>query len=698
MFYKGEVPFVRLLIPLSIGIIIAYFFPLSFILMWRIISCFTIFIIFSFLLFRYKSLSLYRYSWLMGIISHVYILISGYGLTVYLSERFDPVHFSSHKAEALVIQVKSEPKLSNGILRFEAEVLRSYQNERLQITKGKLLLATKPDTARSLLLYYGDLLLIPSNYNKIDPPFNPGEFDYKSYLEDRQIYFQLFIAQQHLIVLKRNAGNPVISFALSLRKDLVKKFNSNLTDKSASALASALILGYRADLNKELIEAYSKTGTMHVLSVSGMHVGIVFLVLSVLLKPMGRSKGLIMLRAILIVAIIWFYSLLTGFSAPACRAAFMLSIVVIGKALNKNQNTYNLIAISAFFLLLYNPFYLADVGFQLSYCAVTGLVYFHPKLYQLFFIRNIILDKTWSYCALSIAAQLTTFPISLYYFHQFPVYFLLSNLLIVFPVAFIMYAGITLLFVPFVIIAEPLGQLLNWLINLTNTILYTIENLPFSSLTGIWINTFQYILLYSLLAVFVLWNSFRQKEMVWPAFFLAIVLFMSFSFNSIINYQRHELIFFSLRKNTAMAYLNKGRSIIISDIESSDKLISYSIKPLLESRGNFEFLFYEAGRQLSGENYWTEPNFSQFGDLKIIRWSRNLDNISLSGTVKVNILLLSGNPNQKLQNIRSHIDFETILIDGTNPDYKIEAWMSEAGKMNIPCYSLKKYPAYIVKL
>jgi predicted membrane metal-binding protein len=129
----------------------------------------------------------------------------------------------------------------------------------------------------------------------------------------------------------------------------VKKFTRFLPDQEASSMASTLILGYRVDLNKDLIEAYSKTGTMHVLSVPGMHVGIVFLVLSFLLKPMDRSKNLILLRAIIIIAVIWFYSLLTGFSPSVCRSALMLSFVVLGKAMNKNQNTYNLIAISAFF-------------------------------------------------------------------------------------------------------------------------------------------------------------------------------------------------------------------------------------------------------------------------------------------------------------------------------------------------------------
>ena len=696
MFYKGEVPFVRLLIPLIIGISLGYIFPYPFILSWRVIMALPILGIFIMLLVKYKSLSLYRSAWLFGLIIHVYILLTGYGLTIYLSERYDKKHFSVQKAEAFIIQIRNEPKLSNGILRFEAKVIRSYPNKKSEITSGKLLIAAKTDSVRPLNLNYGDILLIPAIYDKVDPPFNPGEFDYRSYLKNHQIYHQAFISRDQFVLLKQNSGNRVIAFALGLRKKLVEKFYTYLPDRDAAALASTLILGYRADLSKEIVDAYSKTGTMHVLSVSGMHVGIVFLVLSVLLKPMGRNQKLRLIRAILIISIIWFYSLLTGFSAPVCRAAVMLSFVVLGKALNKSQNTYNLIATSAFFLLLYNPFYLVDAGFQLSYLAVTGLVYFHPKIYQMIFIRNKVLDQAWSYCALSLAAQLATFPISLYYFHQFPIYFLISNLFIVLPVAIIMYAGIAFLFIPFSILIKPMGQFLNWLINLTNGSLYYIENLPFSSVSGIWISSFQYLLIYLIIGCFILKISFKSKGILWFASIFLVVLAISFTFQSVINYKRHELIFFSLRKNTAIAYLYRGRSVIVSDLHASDKLISFSIKPVLESRGSTEGVFYNTDQRFLGSSYTGDENFLQFGKFRILRWNRKFDELSFTRNLKVDGILISGNPRKKLADIQTCIDFSIVLIDGTNPDYKIKAWQAEAEKLNIACYVLKKNPAYIL--
>jgi len=698
MFYKGEVPFVRLLFPLIIGILAGYAFAEPFIYSWGLGLTFLLFGSYLILLLAFKKYKLFRWRWLFGLLIHFYLAILSYELTVHFSGRFDPRHFSAFKSESLFVIVINEPKLSSGIVRFESEVIAIYSENRIQNSNGKLLIALKLDTLRAIEVNYGDIILIPANYQEIEPPYNPGEFDFKSYLKNKQIYFQIFLQADELKYVLQNAGNPIISFALELRKDLVKKCIRFIPDQEASSMASTLILGYRADLNKDLIDAYSKTGTMHVLSVSGMHVGIVFLVLSFLLKPMNRTKNLILLRAIIIIALIWFYSLLTGFSPSVCRSALMLSFIVLGKAMNKSQNTYNLIAISAFFLLLYDPFYLFDVGFQLSYLAVAGLVYFHPIIYNTFYIKNKLLEHVWSYCALSIAAQLATFPLSIYYFHQFPVYFLLSNLLIVLPVAIIMYAGIAFLIIPYTLIVQPLGKFLNWLINFTNDILYKIEQLPFSAMEGIWVNFFEYILISSLVISFIFWQLFRSKLLIWLAFFIGVILTVSLSVKSLENFERHELIFYSLRKNTAIAYLFKGRSIIITDVKLSDKLFTYSIKPSISMRGIDQSLVFEPGQQFSGANYWSDSDFMQFGNFRILRWRNEYNKLIINKKIEVDILLLSKGKAQELRNISEMVDFKTLIIDSSSPEYKIEALQNEAKRLKISCISLKKYPAYIVKL
>ncbi len=698
MFYRGEVPFVRLLVPMVLGIISGRFFAHALMFDWGMGVCLITLCLFLFLLLRYKRFSLFRITWIFGLIIHVFLCIFCFRLTAYNSERCDPNRFNLLKSDLLVLRVENEPKLSKRNIRFEAEVIGVFNQQHIKHSSGKILITLEADSGKKFVPDYGDILLIPAVFHTLEPPYNPGEFDYKLFMENRQIYFQSFVKGNQFRVLAQNTGNSVISFALSLRRKLIIKYNTYLPDQDAAALASTLILGYRADLNKDVIEAYSKTGTMHVLSVSGMHVGIVFLILSFLLRLMDKNKVLVLVQIFLITTAIWFYSLISGFSSPVCRAALMISFLLIGKALNKNQNSYNLIAISAFFLLLYYPYYLFDVGFQLSYLAVCGLVYFHPKLYQSLYIKNKIVDYAWSYCALSLAAQLATFPLGLYYFHQFPLYFLLSNLLIVLPVTIIMYAGILLLAIPFNFLLIPLGKFLSGLINFTNDILFRIENLPLASLSGIWLSSFQLLLLYSLILTFVFWSKSRQKIVVFVAMALSIILFMSVSLDQILNLRREELIFFSLRQKSAIAYLKRGKCIVLADLDSSDRTFSYTIEPSLESRGISDIDFINIESPQRTDSYWSDSNFMQFGNFRVLRWDRKISLPTSAEKLGVDILILSHNPIQKLTEISSFVEFNKVLIDPTNSDYKIRDWLSEAAKLNISVYVLKKSPAYIIKL
>ncbi|MGV3685684.1 MAG: ComEC/Rec2 family competence protein [Daejeonella sp.] len=653
---------------------------------------------FSFLIVSYKRLSLYRCRWLVGSLLHVFIFLGGYWLTVSFSEKFDDTHYSRQKAEALLVVVKSEPRSSGHILRFESEARESYDLGEKSPSTGKIMISVQADSTGNFDLRYGDVILVPASYNPVEPPYNPGEFDYCSYLAKRQIYYQAFLKQDQVFTIKRNEGNVLIAFALCLRKQLVNKFNEYLRDKDAAAFASTLILGYRAELSRELVEAYSKTGTMHVLSVSGMHVGIVFMVLSALLKFMDRTSRTRLIRAILIILAIWFYAMISGFSAPASRAAVMLSFIVLGKALNRHQNTYNLIAISAFFLLLYNPFYLVDAGFQLSYLAVTGLAYFHPRIYRALYVRNRLLDHIWSYSALSVAAQLATFPVSIYYFHQFPLYFLLSNLFIVVPVAVIMYAGIIFMFLPGSILLFYLGIALSWLISFTNNILYVLENLPLSSWDGIWISTLECILIGLALIFMSLQILKKSDKLIFPAIFLIVILCISFNVRWLANSKLNQIIFYALRKNTAIAYISDHRSVIISDLDKSDNAMGFSVMPAVKSRGSECERFHHSGDTFEDDSYAIAPNFYQFADYRILRWNKNLDKLCFSTILKIDAVLISGSPNTTVENIRASLRFNRLIIEANNPDYKVKKWVSEAKLLNLRCDVLKRRGALVIDL
>src|SRR5690606_5177008 len=251
-------------------------------------------------------------------------------------------------------------------------------------------------------------------------PYNPGEMDYQQYLSDHNIWYQGYFSRNQIQKVGVGKGNPLMTEALRIRKALVAKFGRYIADRDAFSVASTLILGYRADLSDELLQAFSNTGTIHVLSVSGMHVVIVFWLFSGLIGWMDLRRKLRAVKFILLITAVWGYAALTGFSPSVLRASVMISFVIAASAFSQENRIYNSISASAFFLLLYEPKFITDVGFQLSYLAVLGIIFLAP-LWQVIFTSNHRLVKPiGNYVWMSMSAQACAGPLATYYFHQFP--------------------------------------------------------------------------------------------------------------------------------------------------------------------------------------------------------------------------------------------------------------------------------------
>ena len=484
--HKGEIPVVILLIPflLGIGLGLDLFPRVS--SPWLFILFFGLSTLFVVLNLNYNRLNLYKARSIGGLLITLTLFSLGWLSVIRYNELNNKDHFSKVPAQFLVIQINNEPILKNGLLRFTAAAKQSVNNGKKSVVSGTLLITIKDSTAKSL--QYGDELLVPSKYNPVEPPYVPAEFNYKKYLAGQNVFYQAYLYPKQYVRLASNTGNAMIAYSLQLRQRCIEKFKLNMHDTNAIAVASTLILGYKANLSDDVLQAYSKTGTIHVLSVSGAHVAIIFVLLNLALGFLNNHRYGKLLKAVIIITLIWYYSLLSGFSPAVCRAAVMISMVIIGKTYNRYINTLNILAISAFGLLLYDPFFILDVGFQLSYLAVFGLIVYQPVVYKWFTFKNKWADKLWAVCSVSLAAQVITFPLSAFYFHQFPVYFLVSNLFIIIPSAVIMYAGIIYLLLPQIpVVSRMIAYILEKSIVLMNKALSVIEHAPFASISKIWI-------------------------------------------------------------------------------------------------------------------------------------------------------------------------------------------------------------------
>jgi competence protein ComEC len=578
---NSEIFYVRGLLPFATGIVFLRWCP------WILVSAPFIYLLTGFVALSlilvnicYSKAKVYKYKILISIVFHLLMFMVGYSLTISKSDIFNTDYFAKKPFTYIKIVVNQEPQLKNTILMFKAKVILGYRSMEQCKTTGNVLVSVKNGHRLTRSINYGDVLIIPNNAQLTKANANPATFNYKKWLETQHIHHQIYLSVNQLIITNDNKGNSLVRHALSFRAQQVRYFRQILQNDNAYSVACTLILGYRADLDEELLSYYTKTGTIHALSVSGMHVGLIYVVLEWIFIFFNRRKLSKFIKLIVIFLLIWSYTLLTGLSPSVLRAAIMISVFMIGKGINRSANGVNILAFSAFLILLYDPLIIWDVGFQLSYLAVLGLILLQPIIENWFFFKNILFKKIWSAVSISLAAQLFTFPLSIYYFHQFPLYFLVSNLFIFLPVTVIMYLGIIILLFRLTFLAE----ILEWLIKFTNSGLRFIAEMPFSSLSSLWISNIELLLLSGLIAMLLIGLSYYKKKLVLYSLVLCLLMQISSAFKKYNMTTQRKLVLFNIRNYYAIGFITGSEGIIYSELKINDNLFRKNILPFLEQQ------------------------------------------------------------------------------------------------------------------
>nr|WP_067060630.1 ComEC/Rec2 family competence protein [Mucilaginibacter sp. L294] len=682
--HKGEIPVVVLLLPFLAGIGGGFLYPGTNTL-FALIALAILSLLFIGLNLWHTPLKVYKIRWLGGVLIFPILFLLGLFITTSHNELNNPDHFSKNPSQQLAVVITSEPKVKDNLVRFTADIRQSVASGQFTKSSGTILITIKDELAKNL--FYGEELLIPAKYAPVDPPFNPGEFNYKKYLANKNVYYQAFLYPGQYKVITAGQANPVIAYAIRTRQNLVDKLKRNMQDTTAIAVASTLILGYKADLSNEVLQAYSKTGTIHILSVSGGHVAIIYLLLGWALGFMNNYKRGKVFKAILIIALIWAYALLTGFSPAVCRAAAMLSLVISGKTYSRYINSLNLLAASAFALLLYDPFLLTDVGFQLSYLAVGGLVVFQPMVYKWFTFKNGIADKLWLACSISIAAQVITFPLSAYYFHQFPVYFLVSNLLIIIPVSIIMYSGLLLLMLPQIpYVSKALGYVLEHSILLMNKALGIIEHSPYASMNKIWLSKPEYLLLYAIIVLAFYFLYDKRKWFIMAALSCTLLFSISISLKKFHADNTNSATFLNLRKHTAIVFKNGNNGVVLSDLPENDKNFQYAVQPCLDSSRITNYKVYPLNTDIKTSYLLKQGNLIAFQNKNLLLLNDAEKTQSIPQLLKIDYLYLSDNSVIDTSMFKNKM----LIIGGSNSDKYINSLLPIIRKTHQQYYVLKR--------
>lgn len=685
-------PLFRFLIPFGTGILTAIFYnPL-------IINCILfalVAILLSWLFTKNKyATGKYALRWMAGIPFYTAFWGIGCLLSMLTDAGNYHSHFSAFTENSILAIEASEPaaETKKGI-RIFAKVKAIKNCEKWIPVRGNLVIYIR-DTSHQLKVKYHDNLLITAKFHPVPGPSNPEAFDFREYLRNKGIHHQAFIDKSDLVILNDVEQTNHFSLAYKLRDKLLQKIGSYI-DKDESGVAAALLLGYEGWLDPEQELSYSNAGVLHVLCVSGMHVALIYNLLALLTGWMDKKRFTRHFKYFLLLNLIWFYAMVTGFSPSVIRAAAMISFVIFGKWVDRNASVYNLLCGSCFLLFIFDPFLIRSTGFVLSFLAVCGIIFYHKLILPLWVPPNKVMFMVWELTSVSLAAQLTTFPLSMFLFHQFPNYFLIANLIIIPLSTGVMYSGLLILVTDWIPFA---GLIFGWVttkgISLLNLLVDRVASLPGALTTDIYISVFETLLIYAGMIVFTQWLT--KKSLLWLQLsMVATILFLGSKISA--TYESGSQLTFTVYqtpKRSLYALMNGHQSVILTD---TTNIVQRSQNPA-------HLHLLKKGTSLldtviiSPDTYYA-MQLDSLHRVVILSDLKMLPENALSTYPKIKTtVILRGKINISATDIVSGLKPIMVVLDNTINKKDTELLTKKLGEMNIPCHNVKTSGAFILNL
>ncbi len=688
----AKYPFVRMLIPFALGIWCCVCLPAL-----RLSPSTTVIIalgLFALALVTAFVLKSYRNNWIFGAIMGCYLALAGYALTRVHESEVQKDYFRNFETDAsyYVARVYDAPtERSNSIrvvLSLEYQFGDSLPSR--PITGKVMAYFSKTDSA--FALRYGDLIAIPAPIRELAPPLNPEEFDYRAYLMRKGITGQAYLRDEDWIDLQVNNGNPLYTFSYRFRDVLLASLQRCGVKNDEFGVAAAILLGYDDKLADEVRKNYVAAGSMHILCVSGMHVGIIYLLASFLLGFLNRKKWQKTLKQILLLTLIWLYAFIAGLSPSILRSALMISLVIIGEMIHRKGFIINSIAASAFILLCVNPYNLFEIGFLLSFSAVIGIVVLQKPIYNLMYVKNKVLDKAWEITAVALAAQLGTIPFTLFYFNQFTTYFWLSNLFMT-PISFIVIiSGMVLLLVSWIPYVNVLVGYLVWgAVYVMNTIVSWIERLPFSIVKGLYVSEFEFVMLLLIFILLLLCVALKKRRMFIGVLSALLLMMVSVTVRLYQSDHQKGMTFFSLRNHTAVDFVRGGEHVLLADstLMSDESAVDYSLRGAWTKRHlSSHPETVDLNEDFASDYLCKKSNLVSFDGKLLALWDEEQVTDSLSYRLPVDYLLVCRRQTPDVQSVVKSYNAKLLLIDGSMPRYLAEKWIAQANEWHLPYYDL----------
>ncbi|MBQ2351151.1 MAG: ComEC/Rec2 family competence protein [Bacteroidales bacterium] len=696
-------PFIRLTIPLIVGIVLALLLPMPQWVGWSLLGlsavCFVVF----------KHIPKYNIALATGISVNVFLVAVGLLLASFNVDGEAKDTLAGYKG-FVIGEVADDPKIKENNVSIEINVSAIRDGDEWIETSGRTLLYLEKDSA-SMLLRTGDRIVFSPELSGIENKGNPEEFDYRKYLAYNMIFSSDYLAGDDWRLVDDEAVGfrPKLSRLRMKLVGLLRDFG--LSDDELGVM-SAMTMGYSDILSDEIRHAYSSAGAMHILAVSGLHVGIIYGIIVFLLSFIKNDK-LNWLKVLITITLIWLYALFTGLSPSVSRASLMFSLMSLGKLQKNSPGSLNAVFASMFILLVINPYNLVNIGFQLSYSAVIGIIILQPRLYAIFEVKNKFLDWIWSLTTVSVAAQLATMPLCFYYFHQFSNYFLLTNYVMI-PISTI---AIWTCFIFFAVswipyISTAVAYCLSWLAKAMNYACLTIEGLPFSTAQDIYIDVPQMILLFAIIVLFVTFFFFTKRyRHLFAAVAMCVILAATNLWQSVEASSQKTLVVYNISKTTAINIIDGTDNIMFANLDSiQPEKIEFTAKNNWLKKGldREKYVNLSSGKEnllstittIDNRKVFFKHKFIDYDGLKLYVLDDNfmpIDDESF-GKVDVDYVVLADSPYVTLEEVAEHFNFKKIIIASSNSISRCEAWDAEKVALGYDVHDVRTDGAFIVTI
>ncbi|WP_179004858.1 ComEC/Rec2 family competence protein [Winogradskyella forsetii] len=584
---------------------------------------------------------------------------------------------TSENYNTIVFQIEKRLKPDAYNAKYIA-VIKSFNDEE---AIGHLLINIKQDSL-SKYLDVDDIVLTSSDLKVIQKPLNPYQFDYSKYLELQQVYHQLYLNSNTILKLS-DSKSTIYGYADALRTTINLKLVEAGFEKDALSIMNALLLGQRQMIDKSVYNNYVNSGTIHILAVSGLHVGLILWILNFLFRPLLYLKYGNFIRPFILIIILWTFAVIAGLSPSVTRAVTMFSVISFAMHLKRRTNIYNTLVISAFLILLIKPTFLFAVGFQMSYLAVLGIVSIQPIIYKLWQPKNWIFDKPWQIFTVTLAAQIGVVPISLFYFHQFPGLFFISNLVV------IPFLGIILGFGLLVIALALLGFLPKPIVDIYSFIIDSLNNFI------AWVAQFESFLfrdipftllqvLVSYLIVIAMIQAYKFQNFKWTAMSLIAIIGL------------HCVYFYNKQQtqNDAFVIFNKSRYSMIG-LKTNNKLTLFHNLDSVQLQANHAIKNYKVGESI---------DFVTTDSLQSVYIYKNkiilaIDSIGVYKGISFHphYILLRNSPRLNLNRVIDSLKPEQIIADASNYKSYLKRWKATCEHKKIPFHQTNEKGTYIIK-